>query len=212
MDFVKTSPTYFNSLSQVKSYCKSTGTAFSHSTNWKAIISSWNTFGLPNRLKVFLIKYYNNTLGTGNRVVHIDPSKDPSCTFCTANNILPPPIESFAHIFYDCPVVGKILQNFLSKFIEPEVSRVGYFQNDYVADIKHNVTITLIMNCFRYVIWEKKLTKSSLSYYTVEQEIINVIELISGSNKKIKTGILNNNFIYLSGDGRIRGRRDDGHP
>ena len=109
LDYVKEGNELNKRMAQTKSFHKCTTTEFVNSEIWKHNFSSWNLYSLPNRVKVFLLKYYNNILGIGNRVVHIDATKDPSCTFCVLNNTLPPPLETFQHIFFDCPHVQKIL-------------------------------------------------------------------------------------------------------
>ena len=204
LDYNKIGPNYYQSLTQCKTYFKTTDTVFLNREICKHNLASWNTHGFPNRLRVFLLKFYNNILGTGNRVVHIDPSKDPSCIFCSTNKNLPAPIESFSHIFYDCPSVSKIIEKFCENFFEPEINRQNYFENSFIPDLKKNFAIVTVINILRYSIWQLKLQKSPLSYYTVEVETISLLETITECNKKIKNAIINCEYIYLEGDGQQR--------
>ena len=212
MEYQKTGPSYFRNLTQVKTFCKTTETNFSTDEIWKQNLASWNTHGFPNRFKVFLLKYYNNILGTGNRVVHIDPTKDPSCNFCSQNLNLPAPVESFSHIFFDCPSVNRIIQNFRTKFLVPEFGRTEFFENNFDLDVKKNNVVVMVLNCLRYAIWQIKLNKSALAYYTVETETILLLEIITGSSKKIKNAVINSDLLFLEGNGRDRDRQDGRPP
>jgi hypothetical protein len=95
----------FEKMTQVKSYNKSTDTNFVNEDICRFNFSLWNIYSLPNRFKVFLFKYHNNLLGTGSRVSHFNPLADVACVFCTKNHIFPAPLESFSHVFFDCPII-----------------------------------------------------------------------------------------------------------
>ena len=211
MDYQKNDDKFYNSLNQIKTFKKCVEIASIPTAISKLNLSAWNIFALPNRFKVFLLKYYNNTLGTGNRVAHIDISKDPSCTFCRKSGNLPPPLESFAHIFYDCPTVEKIFARFKGKFFRPEITREAYFSGAFLEEPKSNLPLIMILNCFRYSIWEQKLQGALPSYYTIEIETLNLLETIVGANKKINNAITNCPLLYLEGNGD-RGRGRDGGP
>ena len=150
------------------------------------------------------MKYYNNILGTGNRVAHIDRSIDPSCTFCRKSGNLPPPLESFSHIFYDCPTVEKIFNVFKGKFIQPDINREQFFVGYISENYKDNFPLIMVLNCFRFCIWEQKLRGVNPSYYTVENETINLLEIIAGANRKINISITNSSLLYIEGDGAQR--------
>ncbi len=64
----------------------------------------WGKNYLGNDFRVFLLKYYNNLLGLGNRTAHFVQNADARCTFCLLANRPDPVPESFEHVFYSCPV------------------------------------------------------------------------------------------------------------
>ena len=70
MEYVPDAKNKFRGMQQVKSYCKTTGTEFVSEKISSDNLKGWNIFCFPNRFKVFLFKYYNNILGTANRVAH----------------------------------------------------------------------------------------------------------------------------------------------
>ena len=212
MDYQKNDEKFYNSLNQIKTFMKCVDINSIPIEISKFNLSSWNIFALPNRFKVFLLKYYNNTLGTGNRVAHIDRTKDPSCNFCRKSGNLPAPLESFAHVFYDCPTVEKLFETFKGKFIRPDITRTTYFSGAISDEQKANFPLIMILNCFRYCIWEQKLQGLNPSYYTIENEIVNLLEIVVGSSKKLKEAISNCPFLYFEGNGNRRDGRDDGRP
>jgi len=118
-------------LKPVKSYCKTVDSDFESEKRIRNILSSWNLFFLPNRLRVFLFKFYSNILGTGNRIIHFNPTAEVSCHFCTKNLFLPAPIESVGHIFYDCQVVNKIWDIIKTKFFTIPIERRHFFTGQF---------------------------------------------------------------------------------
>jgi len=92
--------------------------------NWLGI---WNKSFFPNDIRTFLFKSNSNTLGVGNRVHHINPEKNPGCALCLKIKNLPEPIETFAHVFWECPVVSKINERFFQTFFETEIHAAVFF-------------------------------------------------------------------------------------
>jgi hypothetical protein len=186
-------------MAQVKSYNLTTGTEFVSEKISSLNHSLWNIFSFPNRLKVFLFKFYNNLLGTGNRVFHFNPAAEVSCVFCVKSLNLPAPIETFSHIFYDCPNVFNIVNMFTSKFLNIVIDRNNFFNGFYTEDYEKNYGVTIILNCLRYCIWQARLLKTNISYYTIENETSLLLQTITDSNLKIKHSILFNDLINIGG-------------
>ena len=153
--------------------------------------------GLTNRIRVFLLKYYNNLLGTGNRVLHIDPSKDPSCHFCLLEKNLPAPVESFAHIFYDCPTVEKIVNIFTNKYFAVNISREIFFTGEVTTNGCTNEALNMILDIVRYCLWQAKLEKRRTSFYTIEIEAQYIIRSVCSLNKKIREKLLTTDCLNV---------------
>jgi hypothetical protein len=146
-----------------------------------------------------LFKYYNNILGTGNRVWHIDNTRDPACIFCIKRGYLPAPIESFSHLFFDCPCVEPILIAFTRKFFRTEVTREKYFTGNFDNLEYKNTPLVLILDILRYTIWQMKLYKVNISYYTVEEETLGTLDQIISARKKFKNMIINSDLLQVDG-------------
>jgi len=197
---------FYATNTTVKSFCKTAEIDFGNEAVWERSLGAWNTFCFPNRLKVFLFKYYSNILGTGNRVIHFNRDSDPSCIFCTRSNLLPPPIETFAHIFFDCPEVAKIITTFSNKYFNEEIGRNKYFNGYVVGSKLDKMAVNVVLDILRYSIWQSKLLKNKISYYTIELETINLLETITASSNKIKNAINQCSFINTDGNRQQRGQ------
>jgi hypothetical protein len=82
----------------------------------------WGRAYLNKDLRIFLLKYYNNILGLGNRIAHFVPNVENRCTFCLITNKPDPVPESFEHLFFSCPVTQDILKKFFQKFITKDLN------------------------------------------------------------------------------------------
>ena len=190
---------------QFKSFCKTTSTEIDVEKRVKSNISSWNYFFLANRLRVFLFKFYNNLLGTGSRLAHFNQNSEIQCHFCVKNKNLPAPIESFPHIFFDCPFVYKIISKFHEKYFNFELSRTNYFHGTVSEIEKENMAISLVLDVLRYSIWQTRLNKQNLSFCTIEIEVIDILEQITRTSNKMK--VIINSCNYISVDGRAEQNR-----
>ena len=93
----------------------------------KNMMGSWNYSFLPSKIRTFLFKFYNNILGLNSRVAKFNQNTDPSCTFCSINNLRPAPKESFTHLFYYCETTKKIILEFFTRFFTIETPNCATF-------------------------------------------------------------------------------------
>jgi hypothetical protein len=96
---------------QVKTFLQLIDCQETNTVRLRALYTSWNNHYFNSNLRVFLFKYYNNILGLNSRVSHFNPDINGACTFCSIAGFLPAPKESFIHLFYDCAVVNKVLND-----------------------------------------------------------------------------------------------------
>ncbi len=101
-----------------------TGIEFPGEKQYGTIVSLWNSQGLPNRVRVFLFKFFNNILGINTRLSHFVPNQSRGCTFCHLVGTNPLPDETFAHIFFECATVRNWHKGFIN----------DYFPNGYLVD------------------------------------------------------------------------------
>ena len=170
----------------------------------KTNLSKWNTFYLPNRFRVFLFKFYNNCLGTGNRVAHFDPGAEVQCIFCVKAGSLPAPIETIKHVFFECPHVNNIVERFHKKYFNSAFNRDNYFQGNYSENDRENRGASLIMDMLRFSIWSFRLTKRNLSFASIELETLDYIEQAGNVSAKFYQSINLNSLI--SADGSAAGQ------
>ena len=189
----------------INSYAKTTDTTFSVEAAALINLALWNTYRFPNRLKIFTFKFYNNLLGTGNRVVHFNPTAEIWCVFCYNKPSLPAPIESFSHVFFDCPEVNKLLQNIYDKYLLLDLNRNNYFTGEFCERKDDNHALTSFLTILRYCIWQFRLQKRSLNFTAFDYEFTYTLDAILISNKKLAGKINNCNFIdyYRNGHGHF---------
>ena len=204
LNYKKTNPMYFNRFPQVSTYKKLTDIGEYEEKRARANLNSWATYSFPNHFKTFLFKFYGNTLGTGNRVAHINRDSDPSCVFCRYGT-LPAPLETFTHIFYDCPKTSVILSKFINKYFTTVPTKSQFFSGELSNNENDNWTATIILDCLRYSIWQAKLLKVNISFYSIENETLQLVDQIASSNKNFKYFLLNTHLLRSNTGGRGAG-------
>jgi hypothetical protein len=109
--------------STVKKFLEVTGTEFPGELAFERLFTLWNCNGLLNRIRTFLFRFFNNTLGINTRLSHFVQGQSRGCGFCVINGTVPPPDETFKHIFLDCPVVRNWHDNIISTYLPPNFIR-----------------------------------------------------------------------------------------
>ena len=150
-------------------------------------------------MKVFLLKYYSNILGTGNRVFHFNPGADVMCIFCLKNNNLPAPIETIQHIFYHCPTIQPIISRFISNYFRVELNDNQYFTGCISDQENYNKLAALLFDLVRYTIWQFRLLKKNICYYSFEIEINENLSYITTANRKIELALTSCPLINVDG-------------
>jgi len=124
--------------------------------------SAWNFSGYCNSFRVFLFKFYNNTLGYNYMLSRFINNVEPYCTFCaTVRNVDLEP-ETPLHIFYTCPCVEPILNRLKNNILQDneELRRTDFFVRHNFENSQKNLALFVIWSKTRYYIWEQKLRKS----------------------------------------------------
>ena len=199
LDFVHVNSTFYKRITQVSTYSRIFEIENYDDKRAANNLAAWNTYAYPNRFKTFLFKFYSNILGTGNRVIHINPDGDVSCNFCKINLQLPAPIETPLHIFFHCPSVNRVIAQFFTKFFTVEITPSIYFSGTLDTNENNNTAIALIFDVIRYTIWQIRLLKKNISYFTFEHEVSELLNTITRANKKIEITLTNCHFVNLDG-------------
>ncbi len=130
---------------------------------------------------------------------------DAACTFCSLAGPRPVPEESFRHIFFDCPTVQKIILGMEKKYFRgTPITREKFFLSNFNDNEKENIACNILLDGFRYLIWQKKLEKVIPNANIICAELENLMITVGGTSKKILS-ILNECSLFQ------RGNRDGGH-
>jgi hypothetical protein len=160
-------------VSTVKTFFRLLTVPYIGDDNFAENVSWWNYNILPNRIRMFAFKFYNNILGLNTRTSHFAVNPTRACTFCSIkNNVVPVPDESFKHLFLDCPTV----KNWQAMFVQvnfgglplSEVENIKFwFLGLLPRDLKPNLAVLTAVLIFQYCIWEEKLRKRCPSFTTI---------------------------------------------
>jgi hypothetical protein len=206
--------------SVVKKYLEITGAGFPGETSYEKLIALWNCSGLPNRVRTFLFRFFNNTLGINTRLSHFVPGQNRGCTFCQLNNAGAIPDETFLHLFLNCPVVKSWHDRFLSLYLP-----VNYLRNDgervnlfFIGRVHEpNIDNYFVMLCifiFQYVIWDARLKKKTPSFYSLNLNFKELALALLRTNSLVRKARAKTNFTLfrnLIEDGREDEERVPGH-
>jgi hypothetical protein len=151
--------------------------------------SAWNLSFLPNRIRTFIFKFYNNLLGINVRTAHFAANPDRTCFFCS--NTGAPPDETFTHLFRDCPSTANWHARFAAEFFnlqgqnQHELSLFWFFGRYAPEPYDINILIFLGVIIFQYCIWEEKLRKRRPSYLTIKTYFLDIFVPIVKGNRKL---------------------------
>jgi len=125
-----------------------------------SILGVWDNHFLPNSLREFIFKFYNNSLKVNSRLHHF-LSVDKYCTFCKIAGGIQHE-ESFSHFFLECEHVRSVQDALESRlFPDPggnsEQERrkrwCGLEQNDLTGK---NIFMRIVYLTVQYLIWREK--------------------------------------------------------
>jgi hypothetical protein len=140
-----------------------------------------------SNINMFKFKFYNNILGLNSRVAHFNNEIDARCTFCKITGPFPVPSETFVHIFFDCPSVYKIIQTLYSRyFLNQTITKENYFLANYSEIEIDNLPINILLDLFRYLIWQEKLGKKLPSATTMLVNLESLLAITVGSRRKLE--------------------------
>jgi len=194
----------------VKKYLEITGGTFPGESPLEKILTLWNCLGLSNRIRTFLFRFFNNTLGINTRLSHFVPGHSRGCTFCRINNVELIPDETFKHIFMDCPTVRAWHTHFLdyyfpANYLRDDQDRTEFFFLGRVHEpYQDNHFIILCIFIFQYTIWEARIKKRIPSFNSLRFSFKELCYLLLRSNslaRKSKTKINYAMFRNLLDDG-----------
>jgi hypothetical protein len=180
-----------------RSFCSSLPVnILGHEKEFITLQASWanNLFSSP--MRTFLFKLYNNVLGTNSRVSHFNDEVNAGCTFCHKVGNLPCPKETVSHLFFFCPVVSTIIDEFYERtFIDIQPTLSNYFCATFSDNVDDNIFASCIIDTLKFCIWELKLKKLVPTFNLVWSEVSIVIALYTKVSNKFLDKTLNCPFF-----------------
>jgi hypothetical protein len=205
-DGVKIKP---SQLAQVKTFLRLIDCEPPSDARIKSLFCSWNKTVFSSRINTFKFKFYNNLLGTNNRVAHFNREVDAGCTFCNLSGPRPVPVETFKHIFFDCPHVNRVITDVEKKYFRGNpLSMEKFFLSNFGEKEKDNIACNILLDGLRYLIWQKKLEKVVPNTNNICADLECLMETVGGTSNKI-FNLLNECSLFqrtdregVGGDGR----------
>jgi len=133
-----------------------------------AINAGWNISYFSNSFRTFIFKLHNNCLGYNYMVARFVRNIDPYCSFCMQERLPEPEPETPLHIFYACPLVEPILNEFFAQYpgLGNNLRRSDYFgmyeNENFTSATRFGAWI--LCTLVKYYIWETKLRKGLPNY------------------------------------------------
>jgi hypothetical protein len=188
-------------------------------------MSLWSCHFLPNKIREFGYKFFNNTLGINTRVAHFNANIGTGCTFCSIRGRGEEggatPDESFLHLFHDCNHVKKIRMALTNRFfneisnLSDEDKKLFWFCGSFMEN--NNITTGITALVINFYIWECKLRKTPLSVASLMADLEYTMGRCFALSRKARLGCKKINFqlfrnwsaVFGVDDGRGEGEEEE---
>jgi hypothetical protein len=159
-------------MTTVKSFFRITDIDYIGDEAFSKLIGTWNLWPLKTRIKTFIFKFFNNSLGINTRLSHLHNRGldfDRKCTLCTVKGVANPSEETFSHLFIDCPTAGVWRQGFIRDFLRQnvmtDIETKKLWCLGYLPEMgSWELIAFLCIIVFQFLVWEQKLNKRVPSY------------------------------------------------
>jgi zinc-binding in reverse transcriptase len=137
------------------------------------IFGAWNLPFLPNKIKEFIFRFYNNQLPVNVRLSHYVDNINRTCTFC---RILGTGDfeENFEHLFFSCTTTARIHNWFIRKYLTDNLNendRRKFFFTGIVNSVPvYNMYGTVVALTVQYLIWEMRVQKRVVQPLTLDND------------------------------------------
>jgi len=153
----------------------------------------WGFTYFSSAMRTFLFKMHNNILGLNNRVAHFIRDHSPICTFCRLLMRGDAPNEDTLHLFYDCPSVETVRDQFFvwayREDVRYVISRKDLFLVQVIGNtdtVNSNTIIrTIIAKLFLKYIWDSRCRYSLPTLEEAKENIISEIMAIKNASTAI---------------------------
>jgi hypothetical protein len=119
---------------------------------------------------------------------------------------MPPPKETVAHLFFDCPTTEILVKELGQMYLQNLNLEKGHFFLSNVSDYeKENRPLDIILEIFRYVIWQYKLNSKIPSSFQFWVDFQYLVSTTIACSKSFELQV--NDCIFFQ-----RGRGHGQHP
>jgi hypothetical protein len=102
--------------------------------------------------------------------------------------------------------VQQLLDKLIKKYVNrPQITKEQYFLGNVSDNETENLALTVVLDIFRYLIWQSKLEKKLCTDSVFFANIRYLLLLTCKSSKAIENLLINSNIIFVLGDGVTRG-------
>ena len=166
----------------------------------KKCLGLWNSAWIHNDMRNFLYWLRNNGLPLNNRLNAFYPTVSPKCSFCRIVNRDTAPRDGFLHLFYECQITSRLLQQWCAIFEPPLQINDPSFRQFYwygINPVEENgsALVIFISDTFKYVLWKFKQRKKIPNFQAFIGEEFFIVQTAANNSQKIRCGIAENNMI-----------------
>jgi hypothetical protein len=165
-----------------------------------ASFALWNFTGLPNTVREFAFKFFNNQLGLNTRVSHFVADHPRHCTLCFISGVGPPlSDETFLHLFSECNIVANIRRRLIIKhFPELLASPQDLLKKlEFLGNINDN-KVNLFLNCvsiiINFLVWRMKTQKDIIPFSSFDTKLLDILDTCYAASAKFREATLIDNF------------------
>jgi hypothetical protein len=137
-------------------------------------------------------------------VAHFNREVNASCTFCTDRKVLPADKETMIHLFFHCPSVQSLIAEFNRKYLRELVLEIAlFFTSEATEHEKKNNCLNIILDIFRFVVWQFKLKKTNPTSHNFWPEFEYQLSIVTGSSPNFVSELIDCNLFQIDDrDGR----------
>jgi hypothetical protein len=160
---------------------------------------SWSWSNYSTNIGTFLFKLTNNTLPYNTVLSHFVRGHSRNCTFCDLLNDPDIVDETVLHLFYYCPAVENIRENFF-KWLTNDVNFILNRHEFFCCLAGENkcktYSLMVTIRLFMFYIWECKLRHSLPVLDSVKKFCLREIEVMKKCSKKFNETIINSGVNF----------------
>jgi len=168
----------------------------------------WKNIAFENDFREFLFRERNNNLWTNNRLFAAGLGTDPMCTYCKIKSGHTANRESFGHLFFDCSITTKLINQARIHVGETAEKDSSLFRTTYwfgtgstvdengTKNVNFDWAKLLFWEVFRYRLWKNRQYRILPNIEKVMREVFFGLHIIAISSNKWKQRLLTTNYNF----------------